>query len=264
MERLDPAVTPQQIARANFHYLNEERERRGLPALQWDDRAAAVAEEHSLDMAKHGFVGHRSPRTGEVSDRFQRARIKGSVIRENVARGYGPKGIHDSLMRSPGHRVNIVARDVTHVGIGVVIGAAESNVPNAPRPVFATQNYFRAPGAGAPADAALVPSLREKIDAQRSDAGLRPAQWDPGLDAIALDVAKAYARDRKPGGFEKDVFALGYKAVETHRVESEDFFALATLDTWSLPRLGAGIGVVRVGKGDATRFLMVVLVATRE
>lgn len=262
LERLAPAVTPGQIARANFHYLNEERQRRGLPPLKWDDRAAAVAEQHSMDMAENGFVGHRSPRTGDVRDRFERARIKGTVIRENVARSYGPKGMHDSLMSSPGHRVNIVAPDVTHVGIGVVIGEPETNVSEAPRPLFATQNFFRKPGAGAPADADLVPEMRAKIDAMRASARLPRVQWDRRLDTIALRVAKSYARGRAPGRFDEDVFALGYAAVETHRVESPDFDALAMMEAWKQRSLHAGVGIVPVGRGDDRRFLMVVLVAT--
>jgi uncharacterized protein YkwD len=261
LEELDPRVSADQVARAIFHYLDEERRMRGLPPLEWDDRAAAVAEEHSLDMVRHGYVGHRSPRTGDVRDRFERARIRGTVVRENVARGYGPKGIHDSLMNSPGHRVNIVAEDVSHVGIGVVIADPETNVPGAPRPVFATQNFFRKPGAGAPSDEQLVPTMHARVDAVRKDARLPPATWDPGLDAIALRVAQAYARGRQPGRFDAEVFDLGYEAVQTHRVESPDYDALATLDVWNEQSLHAGVGIVPVGRGDDRRFLMVVLIA---
>lgn len=264
LERLDPGVTADQLARAIFHYLDEERRLRGLPPVEWDDRAAAVAEEHSVDMAKNGYVGHRSPRTGDVRDRFERARIRGTVLRENVARGYGPKGIHDSLMNSPGHRVNIVAPDVSHVGIGVVISEPETNVPGAPRPVFATQNFFRKPGAGAPSDDALVPTMHARVDAVRKSAGVPAAKWDPGLDAIAMRVAQAYARGRPPGSFDADVFALGYQAVETHRVESPDFEALSTIDVWKQQPLHAGIGIVPVGRGDDRRFLMVLMVAVPE
>jgi uncharacterized protein YkwD len=264
LEHLDASVSSDQVARAIFHYLDEERRMRGLPPVQWDDRAAAVAEEHSVDMVKHGYVGHRSPRTGEVRDRFDRARIRGTVIRENVARGYGPKGIHDSLMNSPGHRVNIVAADVSHVGIGVVIAQPETDVPGAPRPVFATQNFFRKPGAGAPSDDQLVPTMHARVDAARKSARLPPVQWDPGLDAIALRVAQGVARGRPPGKWDADVFELGYQSVQTHRVESPDFEALATIDVWREQPLHGGVGIVPVGRGDDRRFLMVVLIATPE
>jgi uncharacterized protein YkwD len=266
IERVDPEVTADQIARANFVYLNEERERRGLPPLSWDPAAADVALGHSEDMQASGFVGHRSPTTGDVTARFVRAKLSGTVIRENVARGYGPRGIHDSLMRSPGHRVNMLATDVTHVGIGAVLGPAETNVPGAPRPVFATQNFYRKAGAGAPErERDLAPALADRVDAARAQAGVPPAVWDAKLDKIAQKRADAHAAGRNPpDGFEKEVFALGYKAVESHKISSPDFEALATVDLFLQPKMAAGLGVVRAH--DATGievFVAVVLVAER-
>ena len=264
LEELDPSISADQLARAIYHYLEEERRLRGLPSLEWDDRAAAVAEEHSLDMARHEYVGHRSPRTGDVKNRFERARIRYTVLRENVARGYGPRGIHDSLMNSPGHRVNIVAADVTHVGIGVVIAEPATNVPGAPRPLFVTQNFYRKPGAGAPSDDQLVPTMRARVDAVRESARLPPAQWDPKLEKIALRVAQAFAQGRSPGRFDAEVFELGYQSVETVRVESPDFEALATIDVWKQQPLHGAIGIAPVGRGEDRRFLMVVLLAVPE
>lgn len=266
IERVDPSVTADQIARANFVYLNEERERRGLPALVWDPAAAEVALGHSKDMQENGFVGHRSPATGDVTSRFLRAKLSGTVIRENVARGYGPRGIHESLMRSPGHRVNILAADVTHVGIGAVLGPAETNVPGAPRPVFATQNFYRKAGAGAPErERDLAPALADRVDAARAQAGLAPAIWDAKLDKIAQKRADAHAAGKPPpDGFEKEVFALGYEAVESHKISSPDFEALAGVDLFLAPAMSAGLGVVRAH--DATGievFVAVVLVAER-
>jgi uncharacterized protein YkwD len=97
-------VSAADVARSNFAALNNTRARQGLAPLQWDNAAAAVAEGHSRDMASNGFVGHTSPRTGDVEARFGRVGLTTAVLRENVARGYGPRGIHDSLMASPGHR----------------------------------------------------------------------------------------------------------------------------------------------------------------
>jgi uncharacterized protein YkwD len=176
IERLGPDVTPDDVALASLHFLNETRRARGLPLLRWNDRAAVVADAHSKDMRDAGFVGHVSPTTGDVSARYERAKIPSSIVRENVARGYGPSGIHDSLLRSPGHRANMLADDVTEVGIGVVFGAPESDAPGAPRPVFLTQNFHRPPGEGAPTDAKLQPTLRARIDRARADAGLPPAR----------------------------------------------------------------------------------------
>jgi uncharacterized protein YkwD len=263
VERIDPDVTADQIARANFIYLNEERERRGLPPLLWDEAAADVALAHSQDMSRNDFVGHRSPTTGDVTARFRRANVKGVIIRENVARGYGPKGIHDSLMGSPGHRVNMLASDVTHVGVGAVLGPAETNVDGAPRPVFATQNFYRKPGATAPTDDADLPTaLMSKVDAVRAAAGLPPARWDLPLGKVATKYAPVIGAGRRPPKtFEQDVFGLGYSAVDTHQLSSADFDALVGADLFLLPQLAAGVGVARIRKSGEVTFVAVILIA---
>lgn len=259
LEWVAPGVSPADVALANFYFVNEARRARGLAELQWDDRAATVATTHGRDMIESGFFGHHSPRTGDVQARFERAGIAATVVRENVARGYGPAGIHHSLMHSPGHRVNVLATDVTHVGIGVVIGEPESDGQGAPRPVFLTQNFFKPPGAGAPSDALLVPTLRERVDARRRAQNVAAVEWDERMDAVATRIAQAHARGRPtPKGFEKDVFALGYGGVDTHVVGSGDFDQLANLALWGGPLGPVGLGVVR-GKDGA--FTMVVLVA---
>ncbi len=259
LEWVAPGVSPTDVALANFHFVNEARRARGLAELQWDDRAATVATTHGHDMIDQGFFGHHSPRTGDVQARFERADIAATVVRENVARGYGPAGIHHSLMHSPGHRVNVLATDVTHVGIGVVIGEPESDGQGAPRPVFLTQNFFKPPGAGAPPAAELVPTLRTRVDARRRAQSLAPVEWDERMDAVATRIAQAHARGRPtPKGFEKDVFALGYGGVDTHIVGSGDFDQLANLALWGGVLGPVGLGVVRGNEGT---FTMVVLVA---
>ncbi|MCR9160136.1 MAG: CAP domain-containing protein [Nannocystaceae bacterium] len=258
LERIAAGVDESAMARANFAHLNEERKRRGLSPLSWDDRAAKVASAHSKDMARNGFVGHVSPRTGDVSARFERNRIVGSVIRENVARGYGPKGVHDSLMSSPGHRVNLLADDVTHVGIGVVIGPEDPEVSGAPRPLFVTQNFFKKPGAGAPRDGQLAPTIRARVDGARAQRGLAQAQWDDGLDAVAATLAARVASGRRlPSGWENEVFDLGYETVTTHQVSGADFDQLSGVDLFLEPTLAAGIGVARLPRGEG--FTMIVL-----
>lgn len=265
LEQIDAEVGAEQIAGANFLFLNEERRARGLPALEWDGDAAAIARAHSVDMHAHGFVGHTSPTTGDVTARFTRAGLQATVLRENVARGYGPKGIHDSLMNSPGHRVNILAADVTHVGVGVVVGEPETTVPGAPRPVFATQAFYRKPGAGAPAKD-LGPALRVRIDEARAQRGLAPVSWNEALSAIAQKRADAQARGRPdPSDWQDKVFALGYVGVASHSLSSIDYEALAGAQLWSVPALEAGLGVVRTkDPGGGEGFLAIVVVGERE
>lgn len=266
VELLEPSVSAEQLARANFLYLNEERQRRGLPPLSWDPKAAQIAARHSRDMADNGYVGHRSPTTGEVMDRFDAAGVDVVAVRENVARGYGPKGIHESLMGSPGHRVNMLATDVTHVGVGVVVGEPETDMPGAARPILATQNFVRMPQTDVPVRD-LVPTLRARVDARRTEEGLPAIGWDDQLSAIAQRFANAVGRGRPPpDGYDEAVFALGYTGVVSHRLSSPDFDALARAKLWSESMEHAGLGVVRTkARGESSEgFMAVILVAERE
>ena len=262
VERIEDSVGPGQLARANFLFLNEERRRRGLPDLAWDPEAAAVALGHSQDMHDNGFVGHVSPRSGDVIARFERAGLRGPIVRENVARGYGPLGIHNSLMASPGHRANILAPDVTHVGIASVIAPPDEANPDSPRSVFLTQNFYKKPGAGVPRDN-LGPLLQDKVDARRVQLGIAAVRWDDALSKIATKRAEALAKGRAAPEYDKDVFALGYQSVDVHLVSSIDFDALAGLELWAEPQLELGLGVARGKEGGGETFVLVVMVGER-
>ncbi len=126
LERLQPGVHPRDVEGVLAHAVQEARRAHNLPALQWHRGLAAVARAHSQDMRQGQFVAHRSTRTGEAPERLRAANIEASVVRENVALGHGPYGIHEGLMASPGHRRNILATDVTMFGIGVVLDTRET------------------------------------------------------------------------------------------------------------------------------------------
>ncbi|MFO7562149.1 MAG: CAP domain-containing protein [Enhygromyxa sp.] len=262
-ERLGPKVTSADVVRGNFDLLNAEREARGLPALAWDERAAAVAGAHSQDMADNDFVGHVSPTTGDATARFEQARIQGTVVRENVARGYGPKGIHESLMNSPGHRANLIAEDVTHVGIGVVFGEPESNAADAPRPVFLTQNFYAKAGADTPDKPGEA--LRERVDAARKAASKAPLAWHPALTRLAQARAEAAAGigpAMSDEELKEEIFDLGLRSLEQHQVGSGSFEGLLDLDLWLELEAAAkiGVGVAKAGKGEG---LVVVILVGR-
>ncbi|WP_266214380.1 CAP domain-containing protein [Paraliomyxa miuraensis] len=266
VEVLGPSVTAAQVARANFLYLNEARQERGLAPLSWDPEAAAIAEAHSLDMAEHGFVGHKSPTTGGTTDRFLAAGVVARVVRENVALDFGPKGIHDSLMRSPLHRVNILAPDVTHVGIGAVFD------PHAPaddrRPVYLTQNFFKKDRAATASGELGVATLRGAVDEARGEQAKPPISWSDGLSAIAQRLADARSRGRAdPKGWTAEVGSLGYASVESNVLSSISFDAIVEAEMWTsgVPQeADVGVGLARTKEsGGVEGYLVVVLVAER-
>ncbi|MEE9385704.1 MAG: CAP domain-containing protein [Nannocystaceae bacterium] len=268
-EHLDPSVSAVDVARLSLLYLNHARAARALPRLEWDDGAASVGSGHSGDMAHNGFVGHVSPTAGGVVDRFSAAKIRGLVIRENVARGYGPKGIHVGLMGSPGHRVNILAEDVTRVGIGVVFGEQETDQDDGSRPIFVTQVFYRPPDNRGPRD--LARGLRRDVDKARAVHGERRLAWHSGLSKLAQSRVDARvrggARDEE-AHFSERVWALGFGEVTRHDVFAEDYGAMVALDVWlgirAHKEVGAGIARVPAQGDTSAGFALCILVATRD
>lgn len=102
--------------------VNVSRFRYKLPSLQWNEQAAKVARGHSRDMQANNFFDHISATTGSSPfDRLKQANILYSMAGENIAAGY-PDAIeaHESWMNSPGHRKNVLEKEFTQLGVGVI------------------------------------------------------------------------------------------------------------------------------------------------
>jgi uncharacterized protein YkwD len=101
--------------------VNSYRVSRGLPALVWDRRAAAVARAHSRDMFEEGYFSHTSPDGRSLKDRLQAHALKYSSAGENIAWGQETgRAVLEAWLRSKGHRKNIEGRDFTHHGVAKV------------------------------------------------------------------------------------------------------------------------------------------------
>jgi uncharacterized protein YkwD len=101
--------------------VNAHRVSRGLPALVWDRRAAAVAQAHSRDMLERHYVSHTSPDGRSTWDRLAARGVTYSRAGENIAWGQGTgSAVLAAWLRSPGHRRNIQLGSYTHHGVGKV------------------------------------------------------------------------------------------------------------------------------------------------
>jgi uncharacterized protein YkwD len=103
-----------------FHDVNQERKAHGLPTLKSDEALANAARKHAQRMAEQGATSHQFP--GEANQ-LSRARAAGahfSWLAENVDEGASASTIHESFMKSPLHRANILDRDMDSIGIGIV------------------------------------------------------------------------------------------------------------------------------------------------
>jgi uncharacterized protein YkwD len=179
-------VDAQDAENAIVALLNADRGRAGLPPVRADAKLREIARAHSADMRAHGFVGHVSPSSGSAADRVKRAGLAAQLVLENVARAYSPGEAERGLMDSPGHRANILSRDVVQVGVGVAIGGDASA-----RELFVTQLFMKAVESVGPATKS---QLRREMDEARKKKGLRALAADAELDKLAQQVADDVAR----------------------------------------------------------------------
>jgi len=122
-----------------FELINEERQRRGLPLLSFSPDLCQLARAHSKDMASRGRISHSSTDGRSYKDRVVNEGYYFIALGENVAfsEGFLPELIHQSLMKSQGHRENILDPNFDEVGIGAVFKKNKG--------YFITQDFRRSP-----------------------------------------------------------------------------------------------------------------------
>ena len=103
-----------------LHSVNQERKTHGLPALRSDMALASAARKHAQKMAARGTASHQLPGEPNQLARAKAAGAHFSWLSENVDEGTSASTIHQSFMKSPLHRANILDRDMDSIGIGIV------------------------------------------------------------------------------------------------------------------------------------------------
>jgi Cysteine-rich secretory protein family len=100
---------------------NQSRAEHNLPPLTWDPALARAAHAHLLVMARQGGPAeHQYPGEPDLLTRSSQAGAHFSSIAENVAgSGQSAAAIHQAWMNSPPHRANLLAPQLTAVGIAV-------------------------------------------------------------------------------------------------------------------------------------------------
>jgi stress response protein SCP2 len=104
---------------------NAERARHGLRPLTVDARLAAAAQAHSADMVRRDFFAHENPNGEQVWHRAVAAGYAYRKVAENIAAGQRTaEEVVRGWMESPGHRANILDRELTQIGVGRADGGA--------------------------------------------------------------------------------------------------------------------------------------------
>ncbi|MGA2403215.1 MAG: CAP domain-containing protein [Syntrophobacteraceae bacterium] len=102
--------------------VNLERGTEGLPTLQYNDRLAATARGHALDMALRDYSSHDRRDGRKFYECVFESGYPISKCGENIAVGLAtPEEAFEGLISSPGHRANIMDSDFTQMGVGHVV-----------------------------------------------------------------------------------------------------------------------------------------------
>jgi uncharacterized protein YkwD len=102
--------------------VNAERRTAGLNPVTPDAELTRVARAHSRDMFERGYFSHFSPEGRNLGDRLQQAHIAYLSAGENLALAPTLHTAHNGLMRSPGHRANILRPQFGRLGVGILDG----------------------------------------------------------------------------------------------------------------------------------------------
>ena len=105
-----------------FQWVNEERVKAGVKPLTLNSDLRAVARAHSQDMFVRGFFAHENPDGQSPFDRMDKGGVTFEMAGENIAYAPSVELAHSGLMRSPGHRKNILSPNYGRVGYGIVDG----------------------------------------------------------------------------------------------------------------------------------------------
>ncbi|MBN1569896.1 MAG: CAP domain-containing protein [Acidobacteria bacterium] len=109
----EPTLEYEMLALTNQHRLLK-----GLPSLVMDIELTQIARRHSQDMACQGFISHSLP-SGNLKSRMVQAGYQHEIARENVATAPSVIQAQNALIESPGHESNMLAEDITRIGIGI-------------------------------------------------------------------------------------------------------------------------------------------------
>lgn len=104
-------------------HTNAYRTAQGLPALTVNTALNAAALARAVDMAEYGYFDHQNPITGNgPAEAIAAAGYEAWVSRENIALGTWPSGeaLVQGWIDSPGHRTNILDREVREIGVALV------------------------------------------------------------------------------------------------------------------------------------------------
>lgn len=119
--KIDSFTVDENTEKDMWSMINSERITQGIKPLDLGSQALTkVARDHCEDMLKRGYFSHYTPEGLSPFDRM----VDGGIIfisaGENLALAPNVELAMKGLMKSPGHRANILSKDFGRVGVGVI------------------------------------------------------------------------------------------------------------------------------------------------
>lgn len=168
---------------------NKERLARGINAVQADENLASLAQFRADDMCKNNYFSHVDLKGKTAADYRVMYGVQ-TYVAENIVQDSGVVRSHERLMRSAGHRQNII--NPTHARVGFGICRSESN----PNTLVIVQIF-----GGEPYSPSALPNIREDILAEVNSVRIN----DPIVPSSTLEsVAQQWANTMA----EKNIFSF--------------------------------------------------------
>lgn len=105
-----------------LEFINEERRQAGLPALVMSPLAREVAQQHSNEMFRHGYLSHTNKEGKSPPERLREAGISFTSASENIAFAPSVESAFNALMDNTNQRRNILSDQFRRIGIGIYDG----------------------------------------------------------------------------------------------------------------------------------------------
>ena len=176
-ERLETEEIEQEL----HDLINRERAKQGISLLQISKSLIPIARSHSQDMAVQSELTHNSRDGKTYSQRLQEAGLFFKGTGENIAfsQSFLPEAIHNSFMRSKGHRENILDPRFDTIGIGVFYNEGEG--------YYVTQDFLTS--LEAKSEKEFREMLEKQINTRRAQKGLAPIPLLEELNSLAHEFS---------------------------------------------------------------------------
>lgn len=219
---------PEQIETELLELVNRERERLGRRALQPHPLLQEIARAHSAKMAAEGRLSHYFSGWPSPEQKLRLANACFLANSENVACSPTPGAgfIHEALMNSVRHRINILDERMLQAGIGVCRAgnryyvseefAAIIECPSAPEVMVAIENslcrFYREKFGVTPVIAVAARTLA-RVSAQQKLAGIPISMDFPSPGKMRTVNICFNELDRILAELEKEMLGAGIEAL---------------------------------------------------